>query len=1163
MTKHSRLTLGQLSWLVILLTVSILAAGALTRAFADSPEVTELPRQDQVEVVVVELEPVEVVQGDAPELDPSQGLQPEREAPAVENSTQDHSDILVEPVEPAVESPTQNSSDTPAEQEQSDAGTASRGGTGPQADHPNPGLGINDVIDMWMSDDIDMRGKGSHLASNLLKGERERIRNQVIQELGPLAFATFDVDEPPEGERRAAELEQKSPVFKALSEALGSNDPEVAARARDTLWERCEDCGLQYEDGPCSDCFSPTFDLSDPEESDPGQSQPFHEDLAGLPDSTSSRSASEMRVLIFDIHNAPLTATASVGENHVQEILQSSKLDGQLLILLEDDQLRLEKVTLFGGPVETPFGPTGPILYQASGSSSVPLPDEGWFDIYFPMEVSYPLLDVLTGVEAEGGHLPHSRDTYSARLTGSLRPDGHMDAFLALEPAEDALGVVSPPGVQLAADGFVEVFPAGANWMDENQWILCIIVAKGKKWSDKEVDTAIEEAQKIWQGKVKIKRVKNKKECKIKQDGKGVQTWNKAVQVSFSDASLKKQGGGQAKSKGGAYSGGLATVGTTGKDTDYNGDKAKDAKDAGVVLAHELGHVMCLSEGGNLPGPNDKGHDKSKDGPKGAHNLMEEKAPGTHLTKDQIKQARKCHNVWKVADGGLPELPGVPGENQPNKRNVPGGNGGTPQDQQPNNPGAQGNNPNSAPPSVSGNQDDPQKAKRKEIADDLRERGYRTSIGYRGGKGLVTGRKYDRHGNLVEEHKYEIDKGGKVTREAHRTIIRNDNGNLKGETITTVFRSGGKTVTITENRETSSLGTTTGGTMGVVTEEPGKKDKVEKFNWWKGRGWVKQWTNPDLGALPGDPPAVAEGQRDPQPEPKAEGPDRPELPTVDPRRLPKEESKHDIPPLDKSCQPDGAKPCPLGCDAVPAKGLCGQYYLWWPEHHQHEWAVHSDHFECVPDMGDIDFKVGCLWPDPAKPLEIEEYLADPAVQAEIQVRVQELSEFLNQVGQEPSDTQDAPDPAGLSDEELRRRLADPNTGFDEWKVLLKEFRSRQQSQSASAAGGGKPATVQDLQDQINQLKRELAIKELWRQYRRAQDRASRLLQNLIDCEEDLYTDTAVGLFTFGIGTLVQEIFGGGAGNTLIDCVKLKGEYDAAKSGADRAYERWKAEAFRR
>lgn len=237
MTNHSRLNLRQLSWLVILLTISILAAGALTRAFADSPEVTRSNDASGQSTV----ETVEII----PSGLPSQDLREEASIPL----------------------------------QVVDSNLATVDQELPQQD-PSQEPGINDAIDMWTSDDIDLRDRGSHLANNLLDRERERIRNQVIKELGAYAFATFDIDEPPEGERRTAELEQQSPVFQALREALGSNDPEVAARTRDAMWERCEDCGLQYEDGPCSDCFSPTFDLSDPVESGPGQPQPFHEGAA-------------------------------------------------------------------------------------------------------------------------------------------------------------------------------------------------------------------------------------------------------------------------------------------------------------------------------------------------------------------------------------------------------------------------------------------------------------------------------------------------------------------------------------------------------------------------------------------------------------------------------------------------------------------------------------------------------------------------------------------------------------------------------------------------------------------------------------------------------------------------------------------------------------------
>ena len=264
-------------------------------------------------------------------------------------------------------------------------------------------------------------------------------------------------------------------------------------------------------------------------------------------------------------------------------------------------------------------------------------------------------------------------------------------------------------------------------------------------------------------------------------------------------------------------------------------------------------------------------------------------------------------------------------------------------------------------------QDEAQKAKRKAIADRLRDDGYRVATGYSGGKGTVTARKYDKRGNLVEEHKYEIDKGGKVSKETHRTEIRDPKGNLKGRDTTTVERlPGGKTVTTTEKLDTSTLGSTKGGTKRVVTTEPGKEAEVEMYDWRRGTGWVKRWPKPDLGALPVERPDLAEGRKELQTEPKGDGPDRPDVPSVDPRQLPEDESKDENQSPDEGCKSDGAKPCPLGCDAVPVKGLCGQYYLWWTKHHQHEWAVHSGHFECAPDLGEIDLKIGCLWPDPAE-----------------------------------------------------------------------------------------------------------------------------------------------------------------------------------------------------
>ena len=156
MTNHIHISLRNLPWLVILLAVGILASGALTRAFADSSEVIRIDdssgqsttdtveietveiilsgrpsedsgeedsipiqvvefdfadvnddpaEQDQVEIVVVELEPVEVPQGDAPQLDPSQGLHPEHGQSGPNDGAQDGNDTPTEPEQPAVPVP--------------------------------------------------------------------------------------------------------------------------------------------------------------------------------------------------------------------------------------------------------------------------------------------------------------------------------------------------------------------------------------------------------------------------------------------------------------------------------------------------------------------------------------------------------------------------------------------------------------------------------------------------------------------------------------------------------------------------------------------------------------------------------------------------------------------------------------------------------------------------------------------------------------------------------------------------------------------------------------------------------------------------------------------------------------------------------------------------
>lgn len=148
MTNISRLTIGQLSWVVLVLTISILAVGTMTKAFADQPERIslddlsgqidiemveiiqvgppsqdsageavipiqvvdlnfetvdqELPQHDPEEFVEVEIEPVDLQQGDVPQLDPSQGLQLDPEPPASDDSSEQDNDSPTEPEQPPV-----------------------------------------------------------------------------------------------------------------------------------------------------------------------------------------------------------------------------------------------------------------------------------------------------------------------------------------------------------------------------------------------------------------------------------------------------------------------------------------------------------------------------------------------------------------------------------------------------------------------------------------------------------------------------------------------------------------------------------------------------------------------------------------------------------------------------------------------------------------------------------------------------------------------------------------------------------------------------------------------------------------------------------------------------------------------------------------------------
>ena len=196
----------------------------------------------------------------------------------------------------------------------------------------------------------------------------------------------------------------------------------------------------------------------------------------------------------------------------------------------------------------------------------------------------------------------------------------------------------------------------------------------------------------------------------------------------------------------------------------------------------------------------------------------------------------------KADDPAEPERPAVPMESELLRLDL---SGPAPKDsgaqkQQANNPGAQDNNSDSPPP-VSDNDVDPQKAKSKEIADRLKNDGYKVKRGSKRGKRVVTGTKTDERGRVVDEYIYEIDENGKVVessrRTVSRTVIYDDNGKKTGTVTTTTVVSGTKTVITTLTKKFTPLGTIS--CKRVVTKEPGKADKVEHYKKnWKGV-WVK------------------------------------------------------------------------------------------------------------------------------------------------------------------------------------------------------------------------------------------------------------------------------------------------------------------------------------
>ncbi len=80
-------------------------------------------------------------------------------------------------------------------------------------------------------DTIEDRSAAQELVAELYQRELDRLRQQVLDELGPLAFAVFDVERPSEGELRLEELLGESCLHQALLRARGSANAEVRSRA--------------------------------------------------------------------------------------------------------------------------------------------------------------------------------------------------------------------------------------------------------------------------------------------------------------------------------------------------------------------------------------------------------------------------------------------------------------------------------------------------------------------------------------------------------------------------------------------------------------------------------------------------------------------------------------------------------------------------------------------------------------------------------------------------------------------------------------------------------------------------------------------------------------------------------------------------------------------
>jgi hypothetical protein len=108
--------------------------------------------------------------------------------------------------------------------------------TGPLPPPITDALWIMLIVQAWKDDSIEIRDAATQYAVEILQRERARIERQVENELGPLAWAVFDLEQPSQGELRQRELESDSPIYILLREAAANHaDPEVRARAQGVL----------------------------------------------------------------------------------------------------------------------------------------------------------------------------------------------------------------------------------------------------------------------------------------------------------------------------------------------------------------------------------------------------------------------------------------------------------------------------------------------------------------------------------------------------------------------------------------------------------------------------------------------------------------------------------------------------------------------------------------------------------------------------------------------------------------------------------------------------------------------------------------------------------------------------------------------------------------